>query len=225
MKYAFNGVSLQNNRQINMDSLLLKSGRIGNKDAMLAVVCDGVGSLADGSYASGTAVRMLNDWFNGETLTERAGIKIRDTILDINAHLIKEAINNNLDTASTLSALFFVDGYYYIAHIGDSRIYCYSDGLLTILTNDDVSEIGELTAYLGKYNDIFLQCYEGTAPGKIFLVCSDGLYKRMDAGLLTEKMLDWDKRPQDDPVNSLAHYVIGRGEQDNITLALIKASN
>ena len=225
MKYFYNGVSLQNNRQINMDSLLLKSRRIGDKDAMLAVVCDGVGSLADGGYASGTAVRLLNEWFGGETLTARAGIRIRDIILDINAYVIKEAANHNIDTASTLSALFLVDDYFYIAHIGDSRIYSYGDGLLKVLTNDDVSESGELTAYLGKRADIFMQCYEGAAPGKIFMVCSDGLYKKMDAGQIIEKMLDWDKRPHDAPVNSLARYVIERGERDNITLALIKATD
>ena len=222
MNYLFSGVSLQNGRQSNMDSLFLKRGQITKQDALLAVVCDGVGSLSDGAYASGIAARMLNEWFDSVKTFERIGLKMRDAILEINANIIVSAKRQDMDTASTLSALLLLEENYYIVHIGDSRIYCYEDGALSTLTSDDVSESGKLTAYIGKKEDIFLQYSEGDASDKTFLVCSDGLYKRMDLEFMAEKMKLWNKQSSGETIEILSKFVIGRGEQDNISLALVK---
>ena len=222
MNYLFNGVSLQNGRNMNMDSLLLKCGKIETKDALLAVICDGVGSLADGAFASGTAVRLLSKWFDGIATTQRIGLKLRDAILDINATIVTEAKQNKMDTASTLSALLLLDHEYFFVHIGDSRIYCCENGAVSVLTSDDVSESGKLTAYIGRKEEIFLQYAEGEATGKTFLVCSDGLYKRMDMGFLTSKIKSLNKRTLKELIEDLPKSVIERGEQDNISLALVK---
>jgi len=222
MKYLFNGVSLINGRQTNMDSLLLKSRHIAGKSAVLAVVCDGVGSLADGAFASGTAVVMLGEWFSELATVERVGLVMRDTILGINARIVTEARNNGLNTASTLSAILLVENEFFIVHIGDSRIYSCEDDGLSMHTSDDVSQSGKLLGYIGRSEDIFLQYSEGNATGKVFLVCSDGLYKHMDESFMVTKMKNWSKRSMKDPIESLPKYVIDRGEQDNITLAIVK---
>jgi len=205
-----------------MDSLLLKSRNIAGESAVLAVVCDGVGSLADGAFASGAAVVMLGQWFDELETTLRIGLTIRDKVLDINSRIVEEARNSELNTASTLSALLLVESDYYIVHIGDSRIYSYDDEGLRRHTGDDVSASGKLTGYIGKNDEIMLQYSEGTAVGKVFLICSDGLYKRMDEGLMALKMKNWNKRTKKEPVDSLPQYVIKQGEQDNITLALVR---
>jgi serine/threonine protein phosphatase PrpC len=222
MKYLFNGASIQNKRSSNMDSLLLKSNRIDEKDALLAVVCDGVGSLKDGAYASGTAVRLLNDWFSSASAADRIGIRMRDCVLAINKTIASESGSKNMDTASTLSALLLVESKYYIVHIGDSRIYSCAQKTLTKLTNDDVSETGKLTGCIGRSENIYLQYSEGDAAGKVFLLCSDGLYKRMDDGFMISKIELWNKKSLKDPIDSLPQYVIERGEHDNISLALVK---
>jgi len=222
MKYLCNGVSLQNGRQSNMDSLLLKSRHIAGRSAALAVVCDGVGSLADGAFASGTAAVMLSEWFDKLAAVERIGLIMRDTVLEINSRIVMQAGKNNLDTASTLSAILLVENDYFIVHIGDSRIYSCADGELSMHTGDDVSQSGKLLGYIGKHNEIFLQYSEGTAAGKVFLICSDGLYKRMDESFMSMKMKNLSKRSIKEAIESLPQYVIRRGEQDNITLAIIK---
>ena len=224
VNYLFNGISLQNGRQSNMDSLLLKSGLICGKTALLAVVCDGVGSLANGAFASGIAVKMLSEWFNNATTIDRIGMKMRDAILEINSHIRSDAKQNKIDTASTLSALLLVESDYYITHIGDSRVYCYEEGVneLSILTTDDISESGRLTACIGYDDCIFLQYLEGAATGKTFLVCSDGLYKRMDTDYMITKMKSWNKRSFKEPIEALPQYVVECGEQDNISIALAK---
>ena len=222
MKYLFNGVSLQNGRQSNMDSLLLKSRQIAGKSAVLAVVCDGVGSMADGAFASGTAVVMLSEWFSKLAAAERAGLKMRDTVLEINSRIVSEAEKHDLNAASTLSALLLVENEFFIVHTGDSRVYSFGDGALSTHTGDDVTESGKLVGYIGKRGEIFPQYSEGAATGKVFLVCSDGLYKRMDESFMAMKMKNWSKRSMKESLESLPQYVISRGEQDNITLAIVK---
>jgi len=222
VNYLFDGVSLQNKRPSNMDSMLLKTRAFSGISALLAVVCDGVGTLSDGAFASGTAVKMLSEWFEKVETDSRIGLRMRDAILDINTWITQAAENNNMETASTLSALLLVEGDYYIVHVGDSRVYCYSEDFLTVLTGDDVSLSGKLTAYIGKRDEILLQYLEGKATGKIFILCSDGLYKRMDEGVMVSKMKNSNKRSLKEPIKSLPQYVIERGEQDNITLAIVK---
>ena len=222
MDYLFNGESLQNGRQSNMDSLLLKPGLISERNALLAVVCDGVGSLTNGAFASQVAAQMLGEWFMTAKTIDRIGLAMRDAILMINTHVMKEAKKENINSASTLSALLLIENNYYIVHIGDSRIYSYEDEVLSILTRDDVSESGKLTGCIGQIENIFPQYCEGKALGKTFLICSDGLYKRMDPDFLLEKMKTWNKRSKEEPLFTLAQYVITRGERDNISVALVK---
>jgi serine/threonine protein phosphatase PrpC len=214
-------------RPSNMDSLLLKCGTIQNRDALLALICDGVGSMADGAFASGEAVRMLNEWFDKVVATDRIGLGMRDAILKINHMIISSAIVNRMNTATTLSALLLIDKIYYIAHIGDSRIYCYDnrcaeDQALSALTRDDISESGKLTACIGQTEEIFPQYAEGAADDKIFLLCSDGLYKRMDLDVMISKIKSWSRKSLKEPVEALAQYVVDRGEQDNISVAFVK---
>ena len=222
MKYVFNGTSIQNSRPSNMDSLLLKSGFIGTSNAMLAVVCDGVGSQTDGGYSSATAVKMLSHWFNNVNNKKNIGLAMRDAVLDINRHIASEAQKMNLETATTLSALVLIEDKYYITHIGDSRIYSYENGVLSLLTSDDLSESGKLTGYIGKKQDVFMQYSEGEALYKTFIICSDGFYNRLQVDVLVEEVKSWNKRPSDEQIYFLTQYVIERGEKDNISLALVK---
>jgi len=205
-----------------MDSLLLKSKTINGMNSILAVVCDGVGSLEGGGFASGTAVRLLNDWLDTVSTTEHIGLRMRDTILDINKQIITEAHKQGIETASTISALLLLEDSYFSVHAGDSRIYTIENKSLCLLTSDDVSQDGKLTACIGRTENLFLQYTEGLARGKTFLLCSDGLYKRMDETFMTTELQAWSKRTLDEPLKTLPRHVIERGEKDNISLSLVK---
>lgn len=221
-RYIYSGVSLQNRRTSNMDSILLKGREEAGLSALVAVVCDGVGSMCDGAFASGTAARELGKWFDALEGFECAGLKMRDAILKINASIVQEVKRRNISTASTMSAMLFVDGRYHIVHIGDSRIYACDGYTLSRMTNDDVSETGFLTAYIGQDSSIIPQYLEGEVGGRTFLICSDGLYKRMDDQYLAAHMKANSLRAAKNSIAQLTQYVIERGEKDNITTALIK---
>jgi serine/threonine protein phosphatase PrpC len=208
-----------------MDSLLLKQRFINKTNTMLSVVCDGVGSMKDGAFASGTVIRMLNEWYNGVDNIDRLGIKLRDVVLEINKFITSEAARLNMETASTMSALLLVNNDFYIIHIGDSRVYYYTDNELTKLTHDDISESGKLTACIGQSANIFLQYTEGKSDGRMFLLCSDGFYKRLDIQFLMINLHVMNKKSPKHLIETLVKRVIESGEQDNITLALIKTED
>lgn len=223
--HIYTGLSLQNKRASNMDSLLLKRRRIGGRDALLAVVCDGVGSMRDGAFASGTAARELGSWFDALPDPDRAGLRMRDRVLDINAAIVQEAERRGFRTASTLSAVLFLGRQYHIVHVGDSRIYLHDGHTMTRLTSDDVSETGALTGYIGQRSGMVLQYLEGDAGGRVFLVCSDGLYKRVDEGTLSAYVRADSQRAADNSIQMLCRCAVERGETDNITAALIKIAD
>ncbi|WNS42896.1 protein phosphatase 2C domain-containing protein [Paenibacillus sp. MMS20-IR301] len=206
-----------------MDSLVVCERVVGGRKALLAVVCDGVGSMSDGGVASSSAVRLLSGWFNNLGHTERVGLRMRDEVLLINTYIMNLASSQGLNTATTLSALLLIEEQYCIVHSGDSRIYCLSEarGLMQ-LTADDVSDTGRLTSYIGHKSNPVLHYAEGTAPGKVFLLCSDGLYKRLNTDLLTPHTNFSNRKSMQRTIKVLTNYVIEHGEEDNISVAFVK---
>ena len=217
----FDGISIQNHRTENMDSLLLSSRSIGNKRLLLSAVCDGVGSTKDGAFAAYTTIRLLSDWFDAVEMGTRLGLQLRDKVLEINQFITEEANKRNLNTASTLSSLLLIDDYYYIIHLGDSRIYSYENETLRQMTDDDVSEEGKLTSYLGRGQKLIPHYDEGSAYGKQFLLCSDGLYKKLDDNMISAAFRCLAPNNLRQEALNLSRLAIERGERDNISVALI----
>lgn len=217
----YDGISITNQRTTNMDSLLLKEQMIEGETVYLAVVSDGVGSTKDGAYASATAIKMLGAWFAEQDELERIELRLRSCVLQINQTILKSAAQYQLNTAATLSVLLLARRRYYIVHLGDSRIYGWQKENITLLTQDQVSETGKLTSCLGHMTRPQIIYNEGEANKTSFLLCSDGLYKRMSPGFLTEQLKKLTNKNMKKTLEKLAQYAIERGEKDNITLALI----
>lgn len=217
----YDGVSITNHRKTNMDSLLLKEQMIEGETVYLAVVSDGVGSTKDGAYASATAIKMLGAWFAEQDKLERIGSRLCSCVLQINQTILKTAAQYQLETAATLSVLLLVQGRYYVVHLGDSRIYGWQKENITLLTQDQVSESGKLTSCLGYVEKPQIIYGEGEANKTSFLLCSDGLYKRMSPEFLMEQLKKLTNKNIRKTLEKLAQYAIERGEKDNISLALI----
>jgi len=222
MEYLFDGICLQNGRETNMDSLLLTSRVICGAPSMFAVVCDGVGSLKDGAYASMESVRLLNEWFSEAADTKRAGLRLRDEVYSINAKIVTDAKEKGVRTATTLSALLLVGRQYYIVHAGDSRIYSVDSAGLQPLTVDSVTETGKLTAAIGYRENMELYYAEGFANSDVFVVCSDGLYKRIDDEDLFTNIDANNRKSLWKSLNALSNFAIQQGERDNISIAIVK---
>lgn len=220
-KRCFDGISVQNQRARNMDSLLLMERDIGGRDVCMAVVCDGVGSLKNGAVASTMAVRLLGSWFEGIQDTSRLGLKLRDQVVTVNRTVYRTAQEQGFQTAATLSALLLNGNQYYIVHLGDSRIYACREGRLLQLTQDQISETGKLDGCLGHTEEVIPYYSEGAVGRQRFLLCSDGLYKRAELEFLQKSVEMATGRNLKRVMERLVNHVIDRGERDNITIAFV----
>ena len=89
------------------------------------------------------------------------------------------------------------------------------------LTEDHVRE-GRLTAAVGHREQTDIYCAGGEyVPGQRFLLCSDGLYKRMDMDLLARSLRELHRRGLQKTLRQLTQYVVDQGERDNISAALL----
>ena len=216
----YDGISLQNRRKSNMDCVLLKERVIAGKPVFLGVVCDGVGSMADGAFASSTAVRLLSDWMDSLETTKRIGLLLLEYVNEINQRIVFAAAERHLQTASTLSALLLCEDNYYVVHVGDSRIYSYKNSVLTQLTHDQSSN-GKLTSCLGRYERTTILYNEGLYTGEKFLLCSDGLYKRMSNAEIATEMSKIHAKNLYKSIEKMAQRVVEQGEKDNVSLAIL----
>lgn len=222
MKWMFAGLSEVNLRPTNMDSLFVEERRIGGKAALLAVVCDGVGSQADGAFASAYATESLESWFYAQTAAEQMALALRERVLRINQEILIHAAQRRLATASTLAALLLLEDRYAAVHAGDSRIYAIGSDGVAQLTRDDAAADGRLQQYLGRPDGLQLQYSEGKATGQSFLLCTDGFYKKMPQDLLRQAVQAKKSAEMDMLLRKMCQTIRRRGEKDNISAVLIK---
>ena len=216
----FDGISMRNMRQQNMDSLFVGETVVDGKHLCLAVVCDGVGSTKKGAIASAFAVKVLRTWMLNLVDTDRLGLRLRDEIIRINNDLVSMAGQDGLSMASTVSALLLAGDRYYIAHAGDSRIYQVKEQAVKLLTVDQNND-GKLSQYLGKASDLEVFYNEGSGSRSRFLLCTDGLYKKTKIEFLMEAVKNAPKRNLRKALETMAMHAIEQGEQDNISLVLV----
>lgn len=221
MACVYDGISLTNGRAVNMDSLLLKSRTVAGTEVCLAAVCDGVGSLADGALSAQWAVQMLYNWLENLEDTEELGARLRDYVQTMNLAIRTKAQKQQAETACTLSCLLLWRQWYCLAHVGDSRIYLWEQGALRQLTQDQARR-GRLTQAMGHREHVTVFFQQGEQRGEQrFLLCSDGLYKRMEPETLGACMARLNRRSLQKALRQLTEHVISQGERDNISAALL----
>ena len=221
MACVYDGISLTNGRAVNMDSLLLKSRTVAGTEVCLAAVCDGVGSLADGALSAQWAVQMLYNWLENLEDAEELGARLRDYVQTMNLAIRTKAQKQQAETACTLSCLLLWRQWYCLANVGDSRIYLWEQGALRQLTQDQARR-GRLTQAMGHREHVTVFFQQGEQRGEQrFLLCSDGLYKRMEPETLGACMARLNRRSLQKALRQLTEHVISQGERDNISAALL----
>lgn len=161
-----------------------------------AVVADGLGSYGGGEVASSIAVNMIGEKFaqvnqlNYEILV--------DTIQSINRE-IYAAQTPEKPMKTTIAVLSMENGMCTALHIGDTRIYHFSENQLLHMTFDhSVSQMAVLTGEitqaqirhhvdrnrllraLGKEDDVKVEINKWEIAGKglqAFLLCTDGFWE------------------------------------------------
>ncbi len=219
MNLTFYGKSIINERQENMDSLFIKKINIKDSKALIVVVCDGVGSLELGGYASNKTALMLKQWFESLNDSYGIGLKLINKVKEINDFINLNINNIKVCSATTLTAALFVNNKMYCVHVGDSRLYIYDFKALVQLTKDDVNN-KKLNGYIGKKNNINIQYYEEDIK-EFTLLCTDGINKTI-SDLEILNIVKNSKRKEKKIINNLINKAIYNGETDNITCAVVR---
>ncbi|MBR3771240.1 MAG: serine/threonine-protein phosphatase [Clostridium sp.] len=234
-------------RQLNEDFAFIKTAMTNCGEACLAVICDGVGGI-QGDRASKLVAAEMEKWFQMfvqcDIIMEDIESQINDLIDDINYDLIEMGKQTNVSYGTTVSALLLIDNQYFTFHIGDTRIYKFSNELSQITEDQTMTALkikrGQLTLQEARERNekhILLQCVgvneeleienqKGIyGPGDVFLLCSDGLYRTLNDGELwdiLEVVQESEYGEMEEVSQELVDSVKFRGEVDNITSVYIK---
>lgn len=136
MKFTIYQSSRQGPREYNQDRIAYSY----SKDAMLAVVADGMGGHRHGEVAAQLAVKMLTEAFQRMALPILAHPSkfLADHIRQVHDAIESHAALGNLPESprTTLVAAIVQHDELYCSHVGDSRLYHVRDGRVIFCTED-----------------------------------------------------------------------------------------
>lgn len=247
-------------KKTNQDSVLIKEASTDYGEVLLAVVCDGMGGLAKGELASATLIRTFSDWFENDfpkilyESRDEEGIyrsavenALNQLILETNVKISNYGLHNHVTMGTTAALILFVEGIYYIANVGDSRVYKIDDASIQLLTTDQTFvqrevEEGRMTLEEAKVHprrNMLLQCVgasENIFPqfecgayerGEIYMLCSDG-FRHLISEQEFCKLIRPGEVTKEADLKNVAVYCTElnkqREEKDNISVIFIKVN-
>ena len=216
---------------INQDSYAIQAVLTGNGPYAMAIVCDGVGSLARGEYAGGVVAGVMTEWFYEQGLPfmcrSISRQKLRRSCIralgDVHRQLEEEGQKEGVTMGTTFSMLILAPRIFYYFHVGDCE--CYRIGRrIKKISQSHKGKDGELLSVIGvgRMPQIIMQNGYYSKKDR-FLICSDGLNRCLTMQGL--KALGKDvKGTKTDKSKLLKEIVLRgrrRGERDNCTGILI----
>ncbi len=202
-------------KETNQDSICVRRAAVsGIGEAVLAVVCDGMGGLKKGELASATAVNAFGTWFDSclPHLPAVCGSDFSQVrhqwnslIEELHHDLLHYSAEAGTQLGTTVAAFFAYGDRYIVMNIGDSRVYERKTALRQLTQDQSLvaREIaaGRITEEESRHHpqrNILLQCLgtgEHITPvfseGKVqnealYLLCSDGMCHEMSPEELEE---------------------------------------
>jgi serine/threonine protein kinase len=192
-------------------------------------IADGVSSSDLGKKASIACVNgFMSDYFSTpESWTVKTSVQKVLTALNgwlySNGHAAEHASRGMV---TTLSALILKSTKAHIFHVGDSRIYRFTDNTLEQLTNDHRLWVSEEKNYLSRAMgidvllDIDYQNFEIDA-GDIFVLTTDGVHDYIDEKTISN-LLAANVNNLDDAAKTIVEQAISNKSLDNLTCQIIR---
>ncbi len=200
------------NRQYQQDAAFITPTRVlaaNKKTRVLALVCDGMGGMADGGAASELAIKMMVTGF--KNIEKQPDVNIpaffRQGIITIDKAIANLPKENGRGSGTTMVACIAEDNKVYWASVGDSRIYVIRGtreirmdqvttdhnywlklqekvraGEMTMEEAKNQKQKEALISYLGMGNVSLMDI--NTKPyemkkGDVIMLCSDGITKTL----------------------------------------------
>lgn len=158
-------------------------------------VADGVSGDGGARTAAETTVRSLLDDYYDTPEQWNIGRALDKVLRAINDWLVGENLRrpDGEGLVSTLSTLLFKDAHYYLAHVGDTRVYRRRKTVLKQLTTDhtwprrDMRHV--LRRAVGLDTHLIVQYGDGELQvGDTFLIASDGVWEVLGERALHEAL-------------------------------------
>jgi protein phosphatase len=221
----------------------------------LVMVADGMGGHACGDVASRMAVETVTEFFRSTAddvdmtwpfMVDRENRRDENRLITgiklANLKIFETAQRENRyrGMGTTLVAGLFCDDALMLAHVGDSRIYCFRDGRYTQLTEDhsllnDYIKMKRITPEeidsfphknvivraLGMKEAVAVDLLRETPRmGDIYLFCSDGLSGMIEDERMVQALNE--ESDLDRCCERLVEEANAAGGQDNITVVLAR---
>lgn len=246
---AIADTDIGNIKKINQDSVLIKHAMTEDGEVLMAIICDGMGGLANGELASATVIRAFANWFDEELPRELEhadmqiiGLKWSNMLKNLNEKILRYGSKyGNMGT--TFSGILFIGQEYLIVHVGDTRIYQIGTGLRQLTEDQTVvarkirsGQMTEEQAKKDRQRNMLTQCVgaservepqviTGTTRRGAYMICSDGFRHEISPSELYESLKPANFSSKQ-TMRSKARYLIdlvkSRRERDNISVVLIK---
>lgn len=232
-------------RSSNQDSVF-----VGEAERLF-IVADGMGGHAGGEIASSLCVQEVSRYLKDHSSdlassADHPDARISNVLAQAINHASTKIYERALEEPSlkgmgtTATVLKVVDGFAYVAHVGDSRCYLLRCGFIYQITNDHslVSEqvrAGILTKEEAEAHNLRNVITRSVGyqeeedvdttslsleDGDILILCSDGLYGN---GKVSDKELSLVAQEQEiKAVPRLIALANERGGDDNITVVVVK---
>ena len=248
--YSGQGVT-QNNDNINLNGMLTATGDLRKGSAYVQnlfepfyfAVSDGIGADAIAGVASDITTKTVSahaeQVVSGTMDTYRA---LNNCMNDANSRICNESANLNDRIGATVATVYAFKGRLIAANVGNTRIYRYSNGVLSRLSVDHTQaqlmiDMGEatdesvrntpdanrLTRLLGIYPEEGtcepnIQVVEDLDDNDIILVCSDGLTNYVSDAVIAEILGEC--KSSQDVCSKLVKKAIVGGGNDNISVVV-----
>ena len=203
-------------RKVNQDSacIHIQNSIVGNVG--LAVVCDGMGGLSHGEFASQSMIEKIEKWYDSEfkeLLVQGVEInqlreQLDELLVEHNKYLIEYGNDMGASMGTTVSLLLMLPGRYFGIHVGDSRIYKIGKRTMEQITNDHsrvMQEVrmgiitpteaerdtrkNQLLQCIGARGSIHTEFFSGNIDlAETFLICSDGFVHKLQEKEMWRKL-------------------------------------
>lgn len=243
--------SVGNVKEVNQDYYFFEQGRTERGNIVFAILCDGMGGLQQGEFASKTVVEAFKAWGKEHlpdySLGEFVDAEIRrewtELVNRCNQYLHAYGRDRGISLGTTLTVLLMTEERYYIMNIGDSRAYALEAGIRQLTRDHTVVQrevdLGKLSAYDAEKDsrrNILLQCigasdqiypdffFGAPEPKATYLLCSDG-FRHEVSGEELYQVLQRNRRESledlEGALKILLRWNLERQERDNLTAIAI----
>ena len=235
--YSYN--SNKGRKEKNEDAISVSKNKQG---AVIAIVCDGVGSHSNAAYSSNYIVATLEKEWQDLTFANFNNMKnwLYEKIEQLNKELFEKSQRKNKKMGTTIVTVAIFDNQVVVFNIGDSSAYGLTrDNEMNVLTVED-SFVGALisagaiteeeaknhperhvlTQAIATKENIELHTFiDDLSNYDYFLLCSDGLTNMIQNDEIQNIVRN---NELSIAVDDLIEKCVNRGGVDNISVAIIK---